>query len=64
MTEGCQWTCSVVVRSGVHIRDDRFEIDTWDDGDDPYAKEAFSKSMRLGEVSLRGCPQVDMRAMF
>lgn len=53
----------MVVRPGVHIRDDRFEIDTCDDGDDPYAKEAFSKSMRLGEVSLRGCPQADMRAM-
>lgn len=34
------------------IRDDRFEIDTCDDGDDPCAKEAFSKSMRLGEVSV------------
>lgn len=46
--------CSVVVRLGGHVRDDRCKIDTSDDGDDRYAKEAFSKSMRLGEVSLRG----------
>ena len=30
------------------------EIDISDDSDDRYAKEAFSKPMRLGQVSLRG----------
>jgi hypothetical protein len=42
------WSCD----SGVHIEDDRIRIDTCDDGDDPYAEEAFSKPMRLGQVSL------------
>lgn len=46
--------CSVVVEFEGLPRDDHPKIDSSDDGDDRYAKEAFSKPMRLGQVSLRG----------